>query len=59
LLFPRATSREAMAAIVGGVGTLLAFYFGTDGKAWNDPSLWGLIGSAVGFGASYLIPRGK
>ena len=59
LLLPRATSRDAMAAIVGGVGTLLAFYFGTDGKAWNDPSLWGLIGSAVGFGASYLMPRGR
>ncbi len=57
LLWPRATARDAMAGIAGGVGTLLAFYFGTDGKAWNDPSLWGLIGSAVAFGASYLVSR--
>ena len=59
LLFPRATSRDAMAAIVGGVGALLAVYFGTDAKAWNDPSLGGLIGSAVGFGASYLMPQNE
>lgn len=57
LLFPRATSREAIAAIVGGVGTLLAFYFWTDGRGWNDPSLWGLIGSAAAFGASFLASR--
>jgi SSS family solute:Na+ symporter len=58
LLWPRAGAREAMAGIIGGVGTLLAFYFGTDGRGWNDPSLWGLVGSAVGFGASLLLsPR--
>jgi SSS family solute:Na+ symporter len=58
-LFPRATAREAMAAIVGGVGTLLSVYFFTDRAGWQDPSLWGLIGSAVGFGASCLVPRAK
>jgi solute:Na+ symporter, SSS family len=54
LLVPRATARDAMSAIIGGVGTLLAFYFGTDGRGWNDPSLWGLIGSAVAFTISHL-----
>ena len=32
-----------------GVGTLLVVYFVTDRAGWWDPSLWGLIGSAVGF----------
>jgi solute:Na+ symporter, SSS family len=57
LLLPRATARDAMAAIIGGVGTLLAVYFGTDRSGWQDPSLWGLVGSAVGFAASYLLSR--
>jgi SSS family solute:Na+ symporter len=59
LLWPRATARDALAGIAGGVGTLLAFYFATNGKEWNDPSLWGLIGSAVAFGASCLMPRAR
>ena len=59
LLWPRATARDAMAGIAGGVGTLLAFYVGTSGRGWNDPSLWGLIGSAIAFGTSCLMPRGK
>ncbi|MGH9220408.1 MAG: hypothetical protein ACRD1W_13970, partial [Vicinamibacterales bacterium] len=54
---PRATARDAMASIAGGVGMLLAFHFGTDGKGWNDPGLWGLIGSAVAFGISRLVLR--
>lgn len=49
LLWPRAGSREALAAIVGGIGTLLAVYFGTDRTGWFDPGTWGLAGSAVGF----------
>jgi hypothetical protein len=57
LLWPRAGPREAMGAIIGGVGTLLAVYFGTDGKGWWDPALWGLIGSAIGFGLASLVPR--
>jgi hypothetical protein len=46
-----------MAAIVGGVGTLLTVYFSTDGRGWWDPALWGLIGSAVGFAFSYVALR--
>ncbi len=57
LLSPRATARDAMASIVVGVATLLAVYFGTDGKGWWDPSLWGLVGSAVGFTTSRLAAR--
>lgn len=49
LIWPRATAREATAAIAGGVGTLLAVYFFTDRRGWWDPGAWGLIGSAVGF----------
>ena len=59
LLFPRATARDALAGIVGGVGTLLAVYFATDRTGWQDPAFWGLIGSAVGFGLSCLWPRPK
>ncbi len=49
LLSKRAGSREAMAAIVCGVTTLLAVQFGTDRTGWWDPSLWGLGASAVGY----------
>jgi SSS family solute:Na+ symporter len=59
LLWPRATARDAIAGIFGGVGTLLSVYFFTDRTGWQDPSLWGLIGSAVAFVASCLLPRGK
>ena len=52
-----ARPRDAIAAIVGGVGTLLAAYFGTSGRGWADPSLWGLIGSAAGFVLSYVALR--
>ena len=52
-----ARPRDAMAAIVGGVGALLTVYFATNGRRWWDPSLWGLIGSAAGFGLSYLTSR--
>ncbi|HEX6163156.1 MAG TPA: sodium:solute symporter family protein [Vicinamibacterales bacterium] len=58
LFLDAARPRDAMAAIVGGVGTLLTVYFATDGRGWWDPSLWGLIGSAVGFAFSYVaLPR--
>ena len=57
LLFPAANARDAMAAIVGGVGTLLTVYLATTGKGWWDPSLWGLIGSAIGFTLSRLFAR--
>lgn len=49
LLSKRAGSREAMAAIVCGVTTLLAVQFGTDRTGWWDPSLWGLSASAIGY----------
>jgi len=57
LLWPRAGAREAMGGIIGGVGTLLAVYFGTDRTGWQDPSLWGLIGSAIGFLGASLLPK--
>ena len=59
LLWPRADWRDAMAAIVGGVGTLLTVFFFTDRSGWYDPSLWGLAGSAIAFGASRLVPRAR
>lgn len=49
LLSTRGGAREAMAAIVCGVTTLLAVQFGTDRTGWWDPSLWGLAASAVGY----------
>jgi SSS family solute:Na+ symporter len=57
VLLPRANATDAMVAIIGGVGTLLAVYFGTDRTGWQDPSLWGLVGSAVAFGASFVVKR--
>ncbi|MDO8677061.1 MAG: sodium:solute symporter family protein [Acidobacteriota bacterium] len=57
LVFPRATSREALAGIAFGIGTLLAVYFGTDRTGWWDPGTWGLIGSAVGFGLMMVFRR--
>lgn len=57
LLWPRAGSREAIAAIAGGVGTLLAVYFFTDRRGWLDPGTWGLIGSAVGFFVMLGLPK--
>ena len=58
LLSKRAGSREALAAIVCGVSTLLAVQFGTDRTGWWDPSLWGLVASAMGFvGARFSAPE--
>lgn len=57
LVFKRAGSREALAAIVAGVGTLLTVYFFTDRRGWWDPGTWGLIGSAVGFGVMMIFNR--
>ena len=59
LLLPRAAARDAMAGIIGGVGTLLAVFFATDRTGWQDPAFWGLIGSAVAFGGSYLVASDK
>jgi len=49
LLSKRAGGREAMAAIVCGVTALLAVQFGTSRTGWWDPSLWGLMASAIGY----------
>lgn len=49
LLSTRGGPREALAAIVCGVTTLLAVQFGTDRTGWWDPNLWGLIASAIGY----------
>ncbi len=57
LLSKRAGSREAMAAIVCGVTTLLAVQFGTDRTGWWDPSLWGLGASAVGYVVVLRLPK--
>jgi SSS family solute:Na+ symporter len=57
LLWPRAGAKQAMGAIIGGVGTLLAVYFGTDRTGWWDPALWGLVGSAIGFAVAALLPK--
>jgi SSS family solute:Na+ symporter len=49
LLSKRGGPKEAMAAILCGVTTLLAVQFGTDRKGWWDPSLWGMFASAIGY----------
>ncbi len=53
-----AKTRDALAAIVTGMTVFLAVQFGTDRIGWSNPNLWGLIGSATGFFASYLVRPG-
>jgi SSS family solute:Na+ symporter len=53
----RATTRDALAAILVGMTALLVVQYGTEHKGWLNPSLWGLVGSALGFTASLLVPR--
>jgi len=57
LLSPRASSRDAITSIACGMLAMVAVYFGTDRAGWADPGLWGLAGSALGFGASWFVPR--
>ncbi len=46
----RAQSREAMAAVVAGVATLIVVRFGVAGAyPWVDPALSGIIASAMAF----------
>jgi SSS family solute:Na+ symporter len=52
-----AKTRDALAAIVTGMTVFLAVQYGTDRIGWSNPNLWGLMGSATGFFASYLLPR--
>jgi SSS family solute:Na+ symporter len=58
LFIERARTREALAAIVVGMTALLIVQFGTDRTGWLNPNLWGLIGSALGFGVSLMMPKG-
>ena len=59
LLSRRAGPREAMAAIVCGVTTLLVVQFGTGRTGWWDPSLWGLGASAIGYVGMLAITSSK
>ena len=54
-----AKTRDALAAIVTGMAVFLAVQYGTDRLGWSNPNLWGLIGSATGFFASYLLASKK
>ncbi len=59
LYVPKADSRNAYAAILFGVGTLLAVQFATNGKGYGiwSPSLLGLLASALGGALSLLLFR--
>ncbi len=57
LFVRRAVQRDALAAIVAGMTAYLAVRYGTNGTGWLNPNLWGIVGSAVAFGASLLVPR--
>ncbi|MBY0493155.1 MAG: sodium:solute symporter family protein [Cyanobacteria bacterium] len=55
-LFVRsATTRDALAAIAGGMIAFLAVRYGTDRTGWLNPNLWGLIASAAAFTLSRAI----
>jgi SSS family solute:Na+ symporter len=57
-LFVRgAGTRDALAAIVTGMAAFLAIQYGTDGKGWFNPNLWGITASALGFALSRLTAR--
>ena len=57
LFITRARTREALAAIIVGMVALLTVQFGTSRTGWLNPNLWGLLGSAAGFGASLVARR--
>ena len=57
LFIAEARTRDALAAIIVGMAALLTVQFGTDRAGWMNPNLWGLLGSALGFGASLLARR--
>lgn len=54
-----AKARDAMTAIVVGMIAYLSIRYGTDGKGWLNPNLWGLIGSAAGFFVSLALSRAR
>jgi len=55
LFVKKAVTRDALSAIFVGMAALLTMQYGTDRIGWQNPNLWGLIGSAAGFFASYLL----
>ena len=57
LYIKQARTRDALAAIIVGMAALLAMQYGTDRTGWQNPNLWGLVGSAAGFFVSMLLPR--
>lgn len=57
LLSSRASSRDAIVSIVTGMAAMLIVFVTTSRTGWWDPGLWGLLGSAMGFAASYLTRR--
>jgi SSS family solute:Na+ symporter len=56
LFVRKARTREALASIIAGMTALLVMQYGTDRSGWQNPNLWGLLGSAAGFFVSLLIP---
>jgi hypothetical protein len=57
LYVAKARTRDALTAIAVGMAALLTMQYGTDRTGWQNPNLWGLIGSAAGFfGSMLLVP---
>jgi solute:Na+ symporter, SSS family len=57
LFIKKAGTRDALTSIIVGMAALLTMQYGTDRTGWQNPNLWGLVGSASGFFASYVLPR--
>jgi SSS family solute:Na+ symporter len=50
-----AKQRDALVSIAAGMIVFLAMRLGTDHTGWLNANLWGLVASALGFGASRLL----
>jgi SSS family solute:Na+ symporter len=59
LFVKRATSREAIAAIAGGMLAYLTVRYGTAATGWLNANLWGLTGSAIAFFVSLALHRSR
>jgi hypothetical protein len=57
LFVPRAGRSEALAAIAAGVGTLAVVGLGPRPYPWLDPTLAGLVASALAFAAVLGVRR--
>lgn len=59
LFVPRASTREAMSAIVAGVGGMLAVHLSTGGRGfgWISPALIGLMAATAAFGTLLLLRK--